>query len=224
MKGYFNQRTPRPRYNFMWSVSTVLNFLKTLYPLCDLSLKMLTFKVVALLALCSAPRAQTLVSLHVDSMKVFDNRISFVFHDLLKWSRPTHSFQMTLYHNEDERICPMHTLLYYLERTADVRKSQYVLVSYCTLSRVTTSTVARWLKEVLFLSGIDTSVFKAHSYRGAAASAAFLSGCSLNDILKTADWSSVKNFKRYYLRETVVPENRKVSSLNEINFAEAVMQ
>ena len=55
----------------------------------------------------------------------------------------------------------------------DLRKSQYVLVSYCTNSRVTNNTVARWLKEVLRLSGIDISVFKAHSFRGAAASAAF---------------------------------------------------
>ena len=82
-----------------------------------------------------------------------------------------------------------------------MRKSQYVLVSYCTYSRVTTSTIARWLKEGLRLSGIDISVFKANSFRGAAASAAFLSGCSLKEILKTADWSSVKNFKKYYLRD-----------------------
>ena len=40
MKGYFNQRPPRPRYNYTWRVSKVLDYLKTLFPLCDLSLKM----------------------------------------------------------------------------------------------------------------------------------------------------------------------------------------
>jgi hypothetical protein len=33
--------------------------------------------------------------------------------------------------------------------------------------------LARWLKSVLELSGINSSIFKAHSFRGAAASAAF---------------------------------------------------
>ena len=37
------------------------------------------------------------------------------------------------------------------------------------------------VKEVLKLSGIDCSLFKAHSYRGAAASIAFLGGCSLKE-------------------------------------------
>ena len=96
---------------------------------------------------------------------------------------------MNLFHKEDETLCVMHILLYYLERTQNVQKSQYVLVLYCTYSSVTTSTVARWLKEVLKLSGIDIPVFKAHSYIGTAVSAAFLSGCSLKEILKTADWA-----------------------------------
>ena len=117
----------------------------------------------------------------------------------------------------------MHTLLYYLEKTVDIRKSQYVLVSYCTYSKVTSSTVARWLKEVLRLSGIDCNLFKAHSYRGAAASAAFLSGCSLNEILKTADWSSVRNFKKYYLRDSVNGDQRNVPSSNQVRFVDAVM-
>ena len=76
-----------------------------------------------------------------------------------------------------------------------------MFVSYCTYFDVTTSTIARWLKEVLRLSGIDVSVYMAHSLRGAAASATFLKGYSLKDILSTADWSSVKNLKKYYLRD-----------------------
>ena len=87
-------------------------------------------------------------------------------------------------------------------------------MSYCTYSRVTSSTVARWLKEVLKLSGIDCSLFKAHSYRGAAASAAFLSGCSLKEILKTADWSSVKYFKKFYLRGSFNSDDRNASDSN----------
>ena len=75
------------------------------------------------------------------------------------------------------------------------------VISYVSYKSVSTKTVARWLKEVLENSGIDTSVFKAHSFRGTAASAAFSRGCSLNEILKTGDWSSVRNFRKYYLHQ-----------------------
>lgn len=220
MKGFFNKRPPLPRYNFTWPVTKVLDYLKTLFPLCNLSLKMLTFKLVALLALSTASRAQTLVSLNIDCMRIFEDKVSFVFHDLLKTSRPRQTFQLNVFHSDDEKLCVMHTLLHYLDRTSNVRKSQYVLVSYCTFSKVTSSTVARWLKDVLSLAGIDVSIFKAHSYRGAAASAAFVRGCSLKEILKAADWSSVKNFRKFYLRDLFSAE----TSSSGISFANAVFE
>ena len=105
-------------------------------------------------------------------------------------------------------------LLHYVNRTKENRKSQQLLMSYCSFKPVTSSTVARWLKEKLFNSGIDIDKFKAHSYRSAAVSAAFSRGCSLDLILKTADWSSAKNFKKFYLREV---ESR------DVNFSNAVM-
>lgn len=71
-----------------------------------------------------------------------------------------------------------------------------------TFDTVTTSTLARWLKSVLQLAGIDTGVYKAHSYRSASASAAFNKGCSLGEILKTADWKSDKNFRKFYCRNS----------------------
>ena len=46
MKGYFNQRPPCPRYNFTWRVSKVLDYLRTMFPLCNLSLKMLTLSLL----------------------------------------------------------------------------------------------------------------------------------------------------------------------------------
>ena len=105
---HFNHRPPLPRYNFTWRVSKVLDYLKTLFPLCNLSLKMLTLEVVALLGLSAAPRDQILISLHihVDSMKTYEDRVSFVFHDLLKTSRPNQNFQLNLYRIGDEKIFP----------------------------------------------------------------------------------------------------------------------
>jgi hypothetical protein len=41
-------------------------------------------------------------------------------------------------------------------------------------------------------------VYKAHSFRAAATSAALLKGASLSDILQLADWSTARTFKRFY--------------------------
>ena len=65
---------------------------------------------------------------------------------------------------------------------------------------VTSSTVARCLKEVIENAGIDTSIFKAHSVRAASTSAAADLGNSTNEILEAADWSKNSNFQRFYYK------------------------
>jgi len=47
-------------------------------------------------------------------------------------------------------------------------------------------------------AGIDTSVFKAHSVRGATCSTA---GITTKDILDPADWSSEGTFQCFYCRK-----------------------
>lgn len=200
MRGVFIDNPPRPRYISTWDVSLVLDFLKKLEPLRELSLKLLTYKLVALLALSTAARAQTLISLSIDSFKENDNSVIFSCGDRLKNSKPGVDFNLHIRKYSDKTLCPVRTLKYYLRKTSK-RKDRQLLVSYVTLKAVSTSTVARWLKTVLRLAGIDIETFKAHSFRGASASAAFSAGCSMKNILEIANWNSAKNFKKFYLRE-----------------------
>lgn len=216
MRSVFVHKPNKPRYKLTWDVSVVLKYLKTLFPLHRLSLKMLTFKTVALLALANAPRAQTLVSLDLDNMVNSDYYVLFGFTNLLKTSRVGNSFTLKVEHFQDESLCAMHTLLRYIYITKQVRLSRKVFVSFVTFRNVTTSTIARWLKCVLVSAGIDTNLFKAHSFRGASVSAAFHKGCSLKTILQTADWTSDKNFRKYYCRHQM--------SSNDLNFNNTVLQ
>ena len=48
---------------------------------------------------------------------------------------------------------------------------------------VTSSTIARWVKSCLQQAGVDTSKFKVHSTRAAAAAKAAMSGLSVEDIM-----------------------------------------
>ena len=63
---------------------------------------------------------------------------------------------------------------------------------------ITSSTVARWLKSLLESAGIDTSVFNAHSVRGASSTMAVNLGITTNDILNTVDWSTESVFQKFY--------------------------
>ena len=55
MKGIYELIKPKPKYNQIWDVSQVLDYLKTLYPLEKLSLKELTQKTVMLLTVSNWP-------------------------------------------------------------------------------------------------------------------------------------------------------------------------
>ena len=65
---------------------------------------------------------------------------------------------------------------------------------------VTSSSLARWIKDILQDCGVNTYVFKAHSTRSAATSKAFLHGASIAEILKLAYWTIEKTFTKYYYR------------------------
>ena len=61
--------------------------------------------------------------------------------------------------------------------------------------------LARWVKEVMGNSGIDTEIFKPHTTRVASNSAAYKLGMSLQEELKREQWSNAGTFFTYCSRE-----------------------
>lgn len=103
---------------------------------------------------------------------------------------------------ENRKLCPVTSLKLYIARTSTLRgDSSQLFISFIQPHKpVTSSTVARWLKEVIGTSGIDTSIFKAHSVRGASTSRAAESGISTAEILSAADWSTESSFRKFYYK------------------------
>ena len=106
----------------------------------------------------------------------------------------------------DPLICPAHCLRHYLNVTATLRynlpESEWIPDQLFIAVRkphhaVVSSTIARWLKSTLLSAGVDTSVFSAHSTRGASSSKAAMSGVTMKNILDTA---AAWTFQRFYLR------------------------
>lgn len=77
MKGYYNLNPPKAKCLQTWDVSKVLDYLSSLMPLSELSLKMLTLKLIGLVALTIASTAQTISLLDSQFMSKYHDKIVF---------------------------------------------------------------------------------------------------------------------------------------------------
>ena len=201
LKGVFELRPPMPRYQCIWDANIVLEFLKNWFPYEDLPLSHLTHKVVMLLALSSAQRAQTLHVINVNNVSFADDLVEIPIFKLLKQTTARNrKFLIRLKPFKDQpSLCVIKCLRAYIEKTKVLRgNEEQLLISFVKPHKpVTTQTISRWLKLVLQKAGIDVK-FKAHSTRAASVSKSKQNNVNIDEILKKAGWSNDKTFKRFY--------------------------
>ncbi|CAC5398829.1 unnamed protein product [Mytilus coruscus] len=150
-----------PRYIITWDVNIVLKFLKDLPSLDTISLKFLTYKLVMLTALVTGQRCQTLKFLDLNYYDVVGDNVCFRIMNVLKQSRPgVHLNAVDLKKYRDSDLCVVRTLEVYIHRTAHLRNdhTQLFITHSKPFRPVACATIARWIKTVLKLAGIDTHV------------------------------------------------------------------
>ena len=83
---------------------------------------------------------------------------------------------------------------------------------------VSSSTISRWITDVLKESGIDTEKFKAHS----TIAAAKICGILLSDIMERAHWSrsSIYILEKFYHKQIVEEQNQIISFESQGSFFE----
>ena len=84
LKGLFLERPLQSRYVLIWHIQTVLDFVERQWPGCDLSDKVLTNKLVILMALSFASRASAIHHLDVRYMLKPEEKFVFTFNKLHK--------------------------------------------------------------------------------------------------------------------------------------------
>ena len=107
-------------------------------------------------------------------------------------------------------LCPVTTLNHYITHTKTWREGlegghQLLLSTLMPHKPVCKSTIARWVKEVLKLSGIDIMCFQAHSTRSAATSKAKVGCLKIEAILKKGNWSRKLTWQNHYHKPIVTP-------------------
>lgn len=220
MNGIYHLRPLKPKYNFTWDPAIVLSYLKTLYPNETINLKLLTIKLVTLMALATGHRAQTISLINIDNIILSSEGVTIKIPDRIKTSRKGALKPLLVlpFFPSCKQICVANTLKVYLERTKLHRNANknLFLTFKKPFRKATVSSISRWVKEALTASGIDISVFSSHSTRHASTSAAFNKGVNIDVIRATAGWSEKSQvFARFYNRPII--ENKDIFAISVLN-------
>lgn len=221
LKGISKLRPPRPKFNMTWDPKILLNYLEQLYPNEEISLEMLTKKLVTLLSLITAQRFQTLSLIRVENI-IFtaDGNVQIFIVDNIKTSAPGRHqpFLQFPFFLQKPEICVAQTLHTYIERTSNIREDQTFLFLTFTRPhrRATSQTLSRWVKEILNKAGINTNMFTAYSVRHASTSCAYRSGVSIEVIRKMAGWTNKsETFLKFYNKPLSSPVTQFTKTILE---------
>ena len=227
----FHRDRPKGRRGIpSWNLSLVLHQLTKapFEPLGESSLKHLTLKTVFLLALASGKRRSEIhawqhrnirhqsdwskVSLYPSPSFLSKNQLAkegpeSVAPVVIPALAPT--LEKSL--KSDRSLCPVRALRYYLDRTSDIRQSkELVFVSFKKGfdKDISPATISSWIKQTVILcyelsdhQAHTLHQVKAHDVRAFAASKAFQSGVSLEQILSACHWKSHNTFTQFYLKD-----------------------
>ena len=213
MKGIHNARPSKARYAAIWDINLVLSYIGCMIinNFMDRSQKLST-----LLMILSGNRVNMLSHLKLTNMFLSTSECTFVFDDVLKHTRPGFNDKPITFraYPDDVSLCPVTNIQSYLDtRLTRSDDPELFITTTQPYHKAHPDTIARWIKDTLHNSGIDTGTYSAHSCRAASTSAASQIGVSLTTIVKSASWSGVSTFKKYYLKDIV-----KVYNLSDENF------
>lgn len=204
LRGVARQRPPTPKYSHIWNVDVVLSYIKKMTCNDKLDMMNLSIKLVGLLALASGQRVQTLAAIRTQNIKFSNDSVNIFISDTLKTSginnvQPCISFPTF---KRCKALCVKSCLENYLSRTSGIRKTDYLFITTTSpYRRATSQTLSKWLVKLLDLSGVNTDVYKSHSFRHSSTSKAFKKGVSVNSIYNAAGWTSKSRvFGKFYNR------------------------
>lgn len=209
IKAFRNIRPPLARYSATWSIDCLVDYWDLQPENSLLTLKLLTLKVVSLIAISSLSRADEIAHLLRENFAEDESDLAFLLDKRPKNCKTGPIPPVRVVAVPDRpNSCPVICVREYMRHTQEFRERddsfprEKLLLSldsrHCA---VKVMTISRWIQQAMNLAGIDTSCFKAHSIRGAAASHLASKGLPLGAIMKKGKWKSTSTLRRFYLRD-----------------------
>ena len=205
LKGVANVRQPNPRYTRIWHTSFLITYLASLRN-GDLDLQHMCWKTSALLTVLSGQWVSTIHKFKLSNLQLTDTIALFNITEPLKQSTPSRKPQPVVFHRypHNEQLCHVRLVQAYLVKRASLPVVASYDAFFLTHRRphhpASKDTIARWMKNVLQLSGVNVDIYKPHSYRSASTSHAKLAGVPLEDILRAGQWKSSDCFTKFHDR------------------------
>ena len=205
LKGVFNTRPPTSKNPYIWDMSKLLDYLRTLQNDRN-DFATMSKKLVTLFTFLSGQRVSTLHKFKWSMMQVLPDRIIFHLPGNLKQSRPANPPEPIIFHQypHDGELCPVAAFhQHHLTRTAIVGNQFDDSIFLCHRkpnAPATINTLARWVKQSMIAAGIDTTIFHPHSCRAASTSKANAAGVPLHQILRAGQWSQESTFFRLHCK------------------------
>lgn len=164
---------------------------------------------MSLLALVTAHRIQTLSLICIDNISINEDNINITIPELIKTSAPGRPQPNVIlpFFKGNCSICPATTLQCYINTSKVLRQEckTLIITTRKPYHAASTTTISRWIKQMLTNSGIDTSKYTAHSTRHASTSKASEGGINIEAIRKAAGWTTNSStFARFYKRPIII--------------------
>ena len=212
MQATFNTHPPKiKRTNSTWDVNILLDHLVSLGPNSSITCtNKLAGKLALQLLITQMSRSSEIAQLQLSTMHLLPGALQF------ELKRPTKTFThknvkaqaqsnlqtMTIKEFPGNKLlCPLTTLMAYMDRTKFVRRSidhLFVLVTTSVPHRASQATIVRWCKDILRDAGLGT--YTLHSTRGASSTSAFLMGLPLDQIVTKVGWVHTSTFIKHYMK------------------------
>lgn len=208
LKGIFNRYPPAAKYANIWDIDVLLQYYKSLPSNQALDFKALSQKLVALLMILGGRRKQALVNISYNNVVIEEDKLVLLPNITSKHSKPGQSLQPIIFKKfpVSEKLCVVNCVMEYIKRRnalADKNETAFIITYGKPHKQAKPDTISRWLKNELMSAGIDSSIYKAHSYRSASASKATEKGISYKDILKRGCWKTESTFQQFYKKDVI---------------------
>lgn len=183
-----------------------------IYPYDSCTLKVITKKLVLLLALGTGHRAQTLASLRISQISL-NKQLIIRIPDRIKTSAPgrSQSFFCFSRFTNHENLCIVRLTEHYLEKTKNLRPAacdSFFISFNKPYKAITVQTISRWIRQGVEECGINMMVFSAHSTQHVATSQTAKKEVSFDLIKRAARWTDeFRVFENFYHRPIVNPED-----------------
>ncbi|MPC94188.1 hypothetical protein E2C01_089344 [Portunus trituberculatus] len=165
-----------------------------------------------LMALTQAAQIQTLHLLLLQGITIEESSFTVQLGHNVKQCRPNFNIQSVTFiaYTKDARICVCETLRAYIGKTVPFRSNLLqsgirLIVSFVKPHQpVSKDSISRWIKIVLGLAGIDTTMFTAGSVRPEVATKAKALVVPIHCIMARAGWTHKTTIAKFYDKPIVI--------------------